>query len=154
MIHRAYELLGAIRDGLWGPRAGLRRRLTLPAAAIVLMVSVVLIGLWTWTSNVIVSLMATQLITQMTDTVRRDVDEMISFGASMSSRMVNGLARHDVRLSDPVAIRRELYGLVSDEPNVRWLACGTNAGGMTDAGRLPDGTLVFLMTDGFRPGVY
>src|SRR5262249_16099249 len=106
MIHRAYELHCAIRDGLWGSRAGLRRRLTLPAAAIVLIVSFVLIGLWMWTSNVIVSITATQLITQMTDAVRRDVDDMISFGASMSSRMVNGLARHDVRLGDPVAIRR------------------------------------------------
>src|SRR5262249_55762229 len=90
----------------------------------------------------------------MTEAVHREVDEMIAFGAGMSSRMVNELARHDVELSDPVAIRRALYGLVSDEPNVRWLACGNDAGGMTDAGRLADGTIVFLMTDQFRAGVY
>jgi hypothetical protein len=58
------------------------------------------------------------------------------------------------RFSDPVALRRELYGLVSDEPDVRWLACGNEAGGMTDAGRVADGTIVFLMTDDFRAGVY
>jgi PAS domain S-box-containing protein len=68
--------------------------------------------------------------------------------------MVNDIARHDIPLSDPVALRRELYGLVTDDPNVRWLACGNEAGGMTDAGRLADGTLVFLMTDDFRAGVY
>src|ERR1700730_17298822 len=72
----------------------------------------------------------------------------------MSTRMVNDIARHDIPLSDPVALRRELYGLVTDDPNVRWLACGNEAGGMTDAGRLADGTLVFLMTDDFRAGVY
>jgi PAS domain S-box-containing protein len=68
--------------------------------------------------------------------------------------MVNDLARHDIPFSDPVALRRELYGLVSDEPDVRWLACGNEAGGMTDVGRVADGTLVFLMTDDFRAGVY
>ena len=72
----------------------------------------------------------------------------------MSTRMVNDIARHDIPFGDPVALRRQLYGQVSDEPNVRWLACGNEAGGMTDAGRLADGTLVFLTTDNFRAGVY
>jgi hypothetical protein len=104
--------------------------------------------------NVIVSIMSNQLIEQMTEAVRREVDGMITFGDRMSTRMVNDIARHDIPLSDPVALRRELYGLVTDDPNVRWLACGNEAGGMTDAGRLADGTLVFLMTDDFRAGVY
>jgi len=132
----------------------LRRRLTLPAAAIVLVLSLVLTGLGTWRGNVIVSIMSNRLIEQMTGAVRREVDDMITFGDRMSTRMVNDIARHDIPLSDPVAIRRELYGLVSDEPNVRWLACGNEAGGMTDAGRLSDGTIVFLMTDEFRAGVF
>ena len=132
----------------------LRRRLTFPAAAIALVLSFVLTGLGLWAGNAIVSIMANQLIEQMTDAVRREVDDMITFGDRMSNRTVNDLARHDIPIDDPVALRRELYGLVSDEPNVRWLACGNEAGGMTDAGRLADGTLVFLMTDGFRAGVY
>ena len=132
----------------------LRRRLTFPAAAIALVLSFVLTGLGIWAGNVIVSIMSNQLIEQMTGAVRREVDDMITFGDRMSTRMVNDIARHDIPLSDPVAIRRELYGLVSDEPNVRWLACGNEAGGMTDAGRLADGTIVFLMTDDFRAGVY
>src|SRR3984893_14767661 len=132
----------------------LRRRLTFPAAGIALVLSFVLTGLGIWAGNVIVSIMSNQLIEQMTEAVRREVDGMITFGDRMSTRMVNDIARHDIPLGDPVALRRELYGLVSDEPNVRWLACGNEAGGMTDAGRLADGTLVFLMTDDFRAGVY
>ncbi|HJY51886.1 MAG TPA: ATP-binding protein [Stellaceae bacterium] len=132
----------------------LRRRLTFPAAGIALVLSFVLTGLGIWAGNVIVSIMSNQLIEQMTEGVRREVDDMITFGDRMSTRMVNDLARHDIPFSDPVALRRELFGLVSDEPDVRWLACGNEAGGMTDAGRVADGTLVFLMTDDFRAGVY
>src|SRR6202045_4293434 len=132
----------------------LRRRLTFPAAGIALVLSFVLTGLGIWAGNVIVSIMSNQLIEQMTAAVRREVDDMITFGDRMSTRMVNDLARHDIPFSDPVALRRELFGLVSDEPDVRWLACGNEAGGMTDAGRVADGTLVFLMTDDFRAGVY
>ena len=132
----------------------LRRRLTFPAAGIALVLSFVLTGLGIWAGTVIVSIMSNQLIEQMTEAVRREVDDMVTFGDRMSTQMVNDLARHDIPLSDPVALRRELYGLVSDEPDVRWLACGNEAGGMTDAGRLADGTLVFLMTDDFRAGVY
>jgi PAS domain S-box-containing protein len=132
----------------------LRRRLTFPAAGIALVLSFVLTGLGIWAGNVIVSIMSNQLIEQMTEAVRREVDDMITFGDRMSTRMVNDLARHDIPFSDPVALRRELFGLVSDEPDVRWLACGNEAGGMTDAGRVADGTLVFLMTDDFRAGVY
>jgi hypothetical protein len=72
----------------------------------------------------------------------------------MSTRVANDLARHDIPLSDPVALRRELYGLLSDEPNIRFLVCGNEAGGVDEAGRLADGTLVFFMTDGSRAGVF
>jgi PAS domain S-box-containing protein len=132
----------------------LRRRLTFPAAGIAFVLSLVLTGLGIWAGSVIVSIMSNQLIEQMTEAVRREVDHMITFGEGMSTRMGNELARRDVPFSDPVALRRELYALVSDEPDVRWLACGNEAGGMTDAGRLTDGTLVFMMTDDFRAGVY
>jgi PAS domain S-box-containing protein len=132
----------------------LRHRLTFPAAAIALALSLVLTGLGIWAGQAIVSIMSRQLIQHMTETVRRDVDDMITFGDRMSTRMVNDIARDDIPFSDPVALRRQLYGQVSDEPNVRWLACGNEAGGMTDAGRLADGTIVFLLTDDFRAGVY
>ena len=132
----------------------LRRRLTFPAAGIALVLSFVLSGLWIWAGNVIVSIMSNQLTEQMNGSVRHQVDDMITFGDRMSTRMVNDLARHAILFSDPVSLRRELYGLVSDEPNVRWLACGNEAGGMTDAGRMTDGTFVFLMTDDFRAGVF
>src|SRR5258708_16095572 len=119
----------------------LRRRLTCPAAAVVLVLSLVLTVLGIWRGNVTTSIMSDRLIEQMTEAVRREVDNMITFGDRISTRMVNSIARHDVPFSDAVALRRELYGLLSDEPNVQWLACGNDAGGMTDAGRLAAGTI-------------
>ena len=97
----------------------LRRRLILPAAAITLILSMVLTGVGIWAGRAVVSITSNQSIHQMTDTVRRKVDDMITFGDRMSTRMVNDIARRDVSLSDPVALRRQLYGQVSDEPDVR-----------------------------------
>jgi PAS domain S-box-containing protein len=130
------------------------RRIIFPAAALALILSLVLTGLGILAGHVVVSTMANQLIKQMTKAVRNKADDMITFGDRMSTRMVNDIARHDIPFSDPVALRRQLYGQTIDEPNVQWLACGNEAGGMTDSGRLADGTLVFLMTDDFRAGVY
>ena len=132
----------------------LLRRIIFPAAAIALILSLVLTGLGILAGRVIVSTMANQLIEQMTKAVRSKADEMITFGDRMSTQMVNDIARHGIPFNDPVALRRQLYGQTIDEPNVQWLACGNEAGGMTDAGRLADGTLVFLMTDDFHAGVY
>jgi PAS domain S-box-containing protein len=132
----------------------LRRRLVLPAAAIALLLSLVLTGLGIWAGRHIISIMSSDLIRQMTETVRRDVDDMITSGDRTSTRMVNDIARHDIPLGDPVVLGRELYGLLKDEPYVQWLACSNEAGGAIDAGRLADGTLVFLMTDGFRAGMF
>jgi len=131
----------------------LRRRLTFPAAAIALALSVVLIGLGIARGHVIVSIMSDQLIRQMAEAIRRDVDVIVRNAEGTLTRAVNSIARHDVPLSDPAALRRELYGLLRDEPYVDWLFCGNEAGGAVDAGRLADGTLVFLMTDNFRAGV-
>jgi PAS domain S-box-containing protein len=131
----------------------LRRRLTFPAAAIALALGLVLTGLGIWAGRAIVSIMSDQLIRQMTETVRHDVDTMMKTGDRMLTRTVNDIARHDVPLSDPVAVSRELYGTLEDEPYVDWVFCGNEAGGTLDAGRLADGTRVFLMTDGFRAGV-
>ena len=132
----------------------LRRRLIFPAAAIALVLSLVLTGLGIWAGRHIISITSGELIRQMTETVRRDVDEMIQSGDRTSTRMVNDIARHDIPLGDPVVLGRELYGLLKDEPYVQWLACSNEAGGAIDAGRLADGTLVFLMTDGFRAGMF
>src|ERR1700751_4833164 len=129
MISDAYEIPGVIHDDFVSRRSRLRRRLTFPAAAIVLVLSFVLTGLWIWTADVIVSIMSNQLIQQMTGAVRREVDGMITFGDRMSTRMVNGIARHNIPFSDPVALRRELYGLVRGEATLVWGACGDATGG-------------------------
>src|SRR5262249_31562806 len=130
------------------------RRLTIPAAGTALILSLILTGLGLWAGTVIVSVMSTALIEQMTEMVRREVNNLIVSGERMSTRMVNDFGRHDVPLDDPIAIRRELYGQLSDAPNVQWLICGNEAGGMTDVGRLSDGTIVYVMTDDFRAGVF
>ena len=63
----------------------LRRRLTFPAAGIALVLSLVLTGLGIWAGNVIVSIMSDQLIEQMTEAVRREVDDIITFGNRIST---------------------------------------------------------------------
>src|SRR5215469_14547066 len=132
----------------------LRRRLILPAVAIALVLLLVLTGLGIWAGRVIVSITSDQLVLQMNQTVLRDVGDMTRSADRALSRMINGLAWHDIDLSDSAAVGRELYGQLRDERYVQWLAFGNEAGGVVDAGRLGDGTLVFLMTDGFRPGVF
>ena len=62
----------------------LQRRLTFPAAGIALVLSLVLTGLGIWAGNVIVSIMSNQLIEQMTEAVRREVDDIITFGNRIS----------------------------------------------------------------------
>ncbi|HKF62891.1 MAG TPA: cache domain-containing protein, partial [Dongiaceae bacterium] len=132
----------------------LRRRLILPAVAVALVLLLVLTGLGIWAGRLIVSIASTQLILQMNDTVRRDVDDMTQSADRALSRMINGFSWHDIPLGDPAAVGRELYGQLRDERHVQWLAFGNEAGGVLDAGRLGNGTLVFLMTDDFRPGVF
>jgi 2-phospho-L-lactate transferase/gluconeogenesis factor (CofD/UPF0052 family) len=68
----------------------------LPAAGIAFVLSLVLTGLGIWAGSVIVSIMSNQLIEQMTEAVRREVDHMITFEERMSTRMGNELARRDV----------------------------------------------------------
>jgi len=63
----------------------LQRRLTFPAAGIALVLSLVLTGLGIWAGNVIVSIMSDQLIEQMTEAVRREVDDIITFGNRIST---------------------------------------------------------------------
>ena len=63
----------------------LQRRLTFPAAGIALVLSLVLTGLGIWAGNVIVSIMSNQLIEQMTEAVRREVDDIITFGNRIST---------------------------------------------------------------------
>src|SRR5260370_7207298 len=127
----------------------LRRRLTYPAAAIGFALSLALTGLGFWAGYDIVSIMSNQLILQMTEAVHRDVDVMMKASDMTLSRAVNDIARHDIPLGDPVALSRELYGSLGDDPYVDWLFCGNEAGGAIDVGRLADGTRVMSMTDGF-----
>jgi len=131
----------------------LRRRLTIPAAAIALALSLGLTGVGFWAGHTIVSLMSNHLIRQMTEAIHRHVGLMMDTPARMISRVVHDMARHGIPLNDPLALSRELHGLLGDEPDLDWLFFGNEAGGVVSVGRLADGTRVILMTDGFRAGV-
>src|SRR5262249_29866501 len=100
-----------------------------------------------------VSIMSNELIRQISEAVHHNLDVIVKNADTVLSRVVSDITRHDIPVGDPVALRRELYGLLRNEPDVDWLFFGNDAGGAVDAGRLTDGTLVFLMTDGFRAGV-
>jgi PAS domain S-box-containing protein len=130
----------------------LRRRLTVPAIAIALLLSVALIAIGVWAGQSIVSVMSNRLVQEMTRAVDREVGHFVEEPARALPRVVNDLVRHDVPLTDAPAVARELYGLLSVEPELDWIYFDNDAGGLISVGRFPDGTTVFLMTDGFRAG--
>ena len=113
----------------------LRRRLILPAVMIAVVLLLALTGLGIWAGRVIISITSGQLIMQMNQTVLRDVSDMTRSADGALSRMINGLAWHDIPLDDPAAVGRELYGQLRDERHVQWLAFGNEGGGVIDAGR-------------------
>ncbi|MEZ2131939.1 MULTISPECIES: PAS domain S-box protein [unclassified Sinorhizobium] len=130
-----------------------RHRLIIPVAAVVLVLSLVLIGLGIWMGTVIVSIMSERLIAEVTQAVHRDVGHLVRGADRAVSRMADDLVRHDVPLDDPHAVAGELYALLANEPDVDWLFFGNKAGGIVSVGRLEDASTVFLMTDEFRAGV-
>jgi hypothetical protein len=115
----------------------LRRRPAVPTAAVALSLSLGLTVIGYWTARTIVSLMSDRLI--------RGADEAIT-------RLLIDFARHDVALEDPLAVARELYGLLVAEPDIDWLFFGNELGGVVSVGRLADSTMVFLLSDGYRAG--
>ncbi|AFL49760.1 PAS domain S-box-containing protein [Sinorhizobium fredii] len=130
----------------------LRHRLIFPVAGVVLVLSLVLAGLWFWTGNAIVSFMSERLIRDVTQAVHRDVDHLVRGADKAVSRLANALVRHDLSLSDPHAVARELHALLAEEPDIDWMFFGNEAGGLVSVGRLADSNSVFLMTDNFRAG--
>ena len=130
----------------------LRRRLALTAAAVSFALSLCLTGIGLWAGHRIVSTMSNQLIRQTTETVHNLVETIIDASTGAISRAIDDLARHDIPLTDPLALSHELHGLLSDEPAVDWLFCANEDGGDVAAGRLEDGTRVFLINN-LRPGM-
>ncbi len=131
----------------------LRRRLTLPAAAIALALGLALTGVGFWVGHTTVSVVSDHLVRHVVDDVDRDVGAMMHRPQRVLSRVVADIARHAIPLDDPRAVLRELYGVLADEPDIDWLFFANQAGGNVAVGRLADDAKVFLMTDGFRPGV-
>ena len=133
--------------------SSLHRKLVIPALAIMLVLSLGLVGVGHWAGNKIVNTMSEQLIRHMTTSIRDHVTIMMEAPPRVLTRVQNTVARHRVALTDPRALGRELYALLQDEPAVDWLYFANEAGGIVSTGRLEDGTRVMLMTDNFEAGV-
>jgi PAS domain S-box-containing protein len=131
----------------------LQRRLILPAAAIALALSLALTGVGYWAGHTIVSGISDYLVRHIVDDIHRYVGTMTRRPQRVLSRVADDIARYTIPLDDPRAMQRELYVVLSEEPDVDWLYFASEAGGLVSTGRLADGARVFLMNDGFRPGV-
>jgi signal transduction histidine kinase len=134
--------------------SSLRNRLVIPGAAIMLVLSLGLIGIGYWTVDAIINTMSEQLIRHMTTGIRDHVGTMLDAPSRMLARTQNAVARHHIALNDPDALAAELYGLLRDEPDIDWLYFANETGGIVSNGRLEDGTQVISMTDNFRAGVF
>lgn len=134
--------------------SSLRNSLVIPGAAIMLVLSLGLIGVGYWAGNAIVNTMSEQLIRYMTTSIRDHVNMMMDVPCRMLTRVRSSVAEHHIALTDPDALARELFVLLRDEPDVDWLYFANEAGGIVSTGRLEDGTQVILMTDKFRAGVF
>ncbi|HEY2132523.1 MAG TPA: ATP-binding protein [Acetobacteraceae bacterium] len=126
----------------------LRRRLILPAAAIALALSLALSGVGFWAGYTIVSAVSDHLVLHLVDDVNRDIEVWVKRSNRVLSGVEADLDRHTVPLDDPYAMLRQLYAVLSDR-----LFFANTEGGSVAAARLADDVKVFVMTDGFRPGV-
>ncbi len=131
----------------------LQRRLILPAAAIALALSLALTGVGFWAAHKIVSGVSDYLVRHIVDDIHRYAGTMTRRPQRVLSRVADDIARYTIPLDDPRAMQRELYVVLSEEPDVDWVYFANEAGGLVSTGRLADGARVFLMNDGFRPGV-
>ena len=131
----------------------LRRRLMVPPVAMALALGLALTAIGFWAGRTIVQVMSDHLIRQETQAVHRDVAHIIEDVDKALSRVANHIAHRDVPLGDELAVARELYSLLTAERDLDWLYFGNEAGGFVSVGRQGDGTMVFLMTDGFRTGI-
>jgi PAS domain S-box-containing protein len=145
MIH--YFAMGISR-----PTSSLQRSLVIPAAAITLILSLCLIGIGYWVSRVIISTLSHQMMRQVTLSVEDHVELMLEAPSRLLKRVENEVVRRHVALDDPNAVAQELYGLLSDEPDVDWLFFGNEAGGIVSTGLLDDQKRIIMFTEGFKPG--
>ncbi len=129
------------------------RRLVIMAAIIVFALCIALAGIGYWAGRTIISSFSTQLVGHFADDIHDTLGTQVGRSQRVLSRVTADITRYDIPLDDPLAVRRELYAVLSGEPHIGRLFFANAAGGLVGVSRLPDGGLVFLLTDGFRPGV-
>src|SRR5258708_32342643 len=94
----------------------LRRRLTLPAAAIALALGLALTGVGFWVGHTTVSVVSDHLVRHVVDVVDRDIAAMRHRPQRVMSRVADLIALHAIPLDDPIASLRELKMVLADWP--------------------------------------
>lgn len=131
----------------------LRWRLVLPATGVMLGLGLALTAIGFWEARTIAAATSEQIVRQCVGDLSDDITDVARRSNRTLFRIENQIARNAVPLDDAHAVLRELYAVLTDEPDADWVFFANEAGGQASAGRLPDGTKVFLMTEDFRAGV-
>jgi PAS domain S-box-containing protein len=131
----------------------LRWRLVLPATMAALALGLALTGIGYWQARTIAAAASEQVVRHCVGALSDDIGDLMRRSNRTLFRMENEIVRQAIALDNPNAMLRALYAVLTDEPDVDWVFFANEAGGQVSAGRLADGTKVFMMTDDFRAGV-
>jgi hypothetical protein len=99
----------------------LRRRLTLPAAAIVFALGLALAGIGYLAGQTVASSVSNQLVEHFLNDIHDDVGMAVTRSQNVLSRVTADITRYGIPLDDPRAVRRELYAVLTDNPEVNWV---------------------------------
>ena len=130
----------------------LRWRLVLPATIVTLGLGLALTAIGYWEARTIAAAASEQVVRHCVAALSDDIADLLRRSNRTLFRMENEIVRNMIPLDNAHAMLRELYGVLTDEPDVDWVFFANEAGGQVAAGRLSDGTKVFMMTDDFRAG--
>src|SRR5208337_4606227 len=131
----------------------LRWLLVLPATIVVLGLGLVLTAIGYWEARTIAAAASEQVVRHCVGALSDDIAELVRRANRTLFRMENEIVRYTIPLDNANAMLRELYAVLTDEPDADWVFFANETGGQVSAGRLPDGTKVFRITDDFRVGV-
>ena len=131
----------------------LRWRLALPGTVVALGLGLALTAIGYREARTIAGSASEQVVRHCVGALSDDITGLVRRSNLALFRVENEIFRYTIPLDDAHAMLRELYAVLTDEPDADWVFFANEAGGQVSAGRLADGTKVFLMTDEFRAGV-
>src|SRR5215469_11280117 len=112
----------------------LRWRLVLPTAVVTLGLGLALAAVGYWEARTIAAAASEQLVRQCVGALSEDIAGVLRRSGQTLFRMENEIVRYTIPLDDAHAMLRELYALVTDEPDVDWAFFANEAGGQVSAG--------------------